>query len=51
MEVPAIVKGLLFQDRGDGKIFKIVYLMENCTVNGQSKRRYIRCSCSGVLRI
>jgi len=51
MEVPASVKGLFLQGRGDGRIFKIVYLMENCTGKGQWKRRYIRYRCFYVLRI
>ena len=33
MDVPASVKGLPFQGSGDGRIFIIVYFMENCTGN------------------
>jgi len=51
IEVLASVKGLPFQGREDGRIFKIVYLMENCTGNGHWKRRYIRYRCSYVLCI
>jgi len=51
MEVPSSIKGVLFQGRGDGRIFKIVYFMENCTENRPWKRRYIRYRCSYILRI
>lgn len=51
MEVLASVKVLPFQGLEYGRIFKIVYLMENCNGNGHLKRRYFRYKFSYILCI